>query len=176
MLHTKNQLPRFGGGGQMTPFLHISSSWVKIRLHTENQLPRLPGSYWVVGGVVVQPIPLSLPTWVEVELGCDKKGDFKRKNSNLRTAQTPTALYQRGPWAKGHADSFQENNYVITMHFINKEKKDMMIRKYRKNNFRNKEKGYDDKKIHKGDFQKKKSYTDFFLPGILKPKTSGHQA
>ena len=40
-----------------TNFLHISSSWVKIRLHTENQLPRLPGSAlkvysgWV-GGVV----------------------------------------------------------------------------------------------------------------------------
>ena len=39
-------------------FLHISSSWVKIRLHTENQLPRLPGStlkvvvWWWVGGWV----------------------------------------------------------------------------------------------------------------------------
>ena len=38
-------------------FLHISSSWVKIRLHTENQLPGLPGSAlkvvlggWVGGG------------------------------------------------------------------------------------------------------------------------------
>ena len=27
-----------------TPILHISSSWVKIRLYTENQLPRLSGS------------------------------------------------------------------------------------------------------------------------------------
>ena len=25
-------------------FLHISSSWVKIKLHTENQLTGLPGS------------------------------------------------------------------------------------------------------------------------------------
>ena len=25
-------------------FLHISSTWVKIRLYTENQLPRLSGS------------------------------------------------------------------------------------------------------------------------------------
>ena len=35
-----------GGGGLGDPyfFLHISSSWVKIRLHTENQLPGLPGS------------------------------------------------------------------------------------------------------------------------------------
>ena len=34
------------GGGLGDPyfFLHISSSWVKIRLHTENQLPGLPGS------------------------------------------------------------------------------------------------------------------------------------
>ena len=34
-------------------FLHISSSWVKIRLHTENQLPKLSGSFLkvVVGGV-----------------------------------------------------------------------------------------------------------------------------
>ena len=37
--------------------LHISTSWVKIRLHTKNQLPRLPGSAlkvpgggWVGGG------------------------------------------------------------------------------------------------------------------------------
>ena len=30
-----------------TPFfLHISSSWVKIRLYTENQLPRLSGSFF----------------------------------------------------------------------------------------------------------------------------------
>ena len=35
-------------------FLHISSSWVKIRLHTENQLPGLSGSALKVsvGGVV----------------------------------------------------------------------------------------------------------------------------
>ena len=34
------------GGGLGDPyfFLHISSSWVKIRLHTENQLPGLPES------------------------------------------------------------------------------------------------------------------------------------
>ena len=57
-------------------FLHISSSWVKIRLHTENQLPRLPGSalkvpgWW--GGVVASyPFLSQAPTHVEVELGCD---------------------------------------------------------------------------------------------------------
>jgi hypothetical protein len=35
-----------GGGGDLTQFfhLHISSSWVNIRLNTEIQLPRLPGS------------------------------------------------------------------------------------------------------------------------------------
>ena len=34
------------GGGLGDPyfFLHISFSWVKIRLHTENQLPTLSGS------------------------------------------------------------------------------------------------------------------------------------
>ena len=56
-------------------FFHISSSWVKIRLHTENQLPGLPGSALKVSVVVVvvgQPITLSIPTRVEVELGCDK--------------------------------------------------------------------------------------------------------
>ena len=43
------------GGGLYDPycFLHISSSWVKIRLNSENQLPRLSGSalkvYVVVG-------------------------------------------------------------------------------------------------------------------------------
>ena len=33
------------GSGQVTPilFLHISSSWVKIRLNAENQLTILPG-------------------------------------------------------------------------------------------------------------------------------------
>ena len=48
---------------------------VKIRLHTKNQLPGLPASAlkfvlvgWVVV-VVVQPITLSTPTRVEVELG-----------------------------------------------------------------------------------------------------------
>ncbi len=45
-----------GGGGSGDPyfFLHISSSWVKIRLHTENHLPGLPGSalkVCLVGGV-----------------------------------------------------------------------------------------------------------------------------
>ena len=46
-----------GGGGLGDPyfFLHISSSWVKIRLHTENQLPKLSGSalkvvVWSGGG------------------------------------------------------------------------------------------------------------------------------
>ena len=35
-----------GWGGLVAPIflLHISSSWVKIRLHTENQLPSLPVS------------------------------------------------------------------------------------------------------------------------------------
>ena len=35
-----------GEGGLNDPyfFLHISSSWVKIRLNTENQLPKLSGS------------------------------------------------------------------------------------------------------------------------------------
>ena len=55
--------------------VNILSSLVKIRLPTENQLPRLPGSaikVWLVVVVwVVQLITLSLPTWVEVELGCD---------------------------------------------------------------------------------------------------------
>ena len=46
----------FLGGGLGDPyfFLHISSSWVKIRLHTENQLPKLSGSalkVYVVGWV-----------------------------------------------------------------------------------------------------------------------------
>ena len=51
------------GGGLGDPyfFLHISFSWVKIRLHTENQLPTLSGSALKVvmwGGVgwwVVRP-------------------------------------------------------------------------------------------------------------------------
>ena len=37
----------FGVGGEIGDpyfFLHISSSWVKIRLHTENELPMLSGS------------------------------------------------------------------------------------------------------------------------------------
>ena len=47
---------RGGGSGDPYIFLHISSSWVKIRLHTENQLPGLSGSAlkdWLgwVGGV-----------------------------------------------------------------------------------------------------------------------------
>ncbi len=72
-----------GGSGDPYFFLHISSSWVKIRLHTENHLPGLPGSALKVclvglrricGGccteyVVVQLITLSTPTRVEVELG-----------------------------------------------------------------------------------------------------------
>ena len=83
-MHTENQLPRLtgsaygvelgrgGGAGDPNFFLHISFSWVKIKLHTEFQLPRLPGSalkvllgWWVV----VQLITLSTPTRVEVELG-----------------------------------------------------------------------------------------------------------
>ena len=53
----------------MTPIflLHISSSWVKIRLHTENQLPTLSGN--TLGGgvvVVVQLITLSTLTTVEL--------------------------------------------------------------------------------------------------------------
>ena len=50
---------------------HNSSSWAKIRLHTENQLHGLPGSALKVsvgGGGVGQPITLSIPTRVEVEL------------------------------------------------------------------------------------------------------------
>ena len=72
MLHTKNKLPRLGGGDLVTPnFLHISSSWVKIRLHAKIQLPGLPGMalkvvvgwvggwwWWLVGKL----IPLALPT------------------------------------------------------------------------------------------------------------------
>ena len=48
-------------------FLHISSSWVKIRLHTENQPPRLSRSalkvyMWWWWWVVVQLTTLSLST------------------------------------------------------------------------------------------------------------------
>ena len=58
------------GGGCDDPyfFLHISSSWVKIRLHTKNQLPGLSGSALKVslgggwGGAVVQLSILSIPT------------------------------------------------------------------------------------------------------------------
>ena len=39
-----------GGAGDPNFCLHISSSWVKIRLYTENQLPRLPGSVLKVRG------------------------------------------------------------------------------------------------------------------------------
>ena len=53
-----------GGWGLGDPyfFLHISSSWVKIRLHTENELPMLPGStlkvpgWWWGGGGGFLPI------------------------------------------------------------------------------------------------------------------------
>ena len=38
------QIVIFVGHSNWCCFLHISSSWVKIRLYTENQLPRLPGS------------------------------------------------------------------------------------------------------------------------------------
>ena len=58
-----------GGGGLGDPyfFLHISSSWVKIRLYAENQLPMMSGSALkvVVGGgwvVVVLLSTLSLST------------------------------------------------------------------------------------------------------------------
>ena len=43
---------------QSVLFLHILSSWVKIRLNTENQLPRVPGSALKVPvGVVVGWVP-----------------------------------------------------------------------------------------------------------------------
>ena len=47
--HIRRAAPRkrnyfSGPAGDPNFFLHISSSWVKIRLHTENQLARLPGS------------------------------------------------------------------------------------------------------------------------------------
>ena len=44
-----------------------------MRLHTKNKLPRLPGSAFKVPDLVavVLPIIKSLPTHVEVELGCD---------------------------------------------------------------------------------------------------------
>ena len=59
-IYTKNQLPKLPGpslvgvgwGGRWPNFfLHISSSWVKIRLHTKNQLPMLPGPPSVGVGV-----------------------------------------------------------------------------------------------------------------------------
>ena len=54
------------------------SCCVKIRLHTKNQLPKLSGGALQVslGGVVVVVVLLitfSLPTWIEVELGCDNR-------------------------------------------------------------------------------------------------------
>ena len=59
----------------MTLFsLHISFSWVKIRLHTENQLPRLPGSdlkvcvVVVVGWVPLDYVVTPTSSWVEVGL------------------------------------------------------------------------------------------------------------
>ena len=74
-------LPFFIFFGACLPFIFWGrfSSWVKKRLHPESQLPMLPGSalqvsvVWVGGwsGAVGQPITLSNPTWVEVELGCD---------------------------------------------------------------------------------------------------------
>ena len=77
LLLYKPYLGYAGGGGGVHPifFLHISSSWVKIRLHTENELPVMSGSVIKVllggwgGGVVVPLITLSTPTLVEVELG-----------------------------------------------------------------------------------------------------------
>jgi hypothetical protein len=63
--------------------LHISSSWVKLRLHTENRFPMLSGNalkvelgytvaiwygiQWQYGGVVVQLITLSTLTTVELD-------------------------------------------------------------------------------------------------------------
>ena len=51
ILHTKIQHSR---SGDPIFCLHISSSWVEIRLHTEFHPSRLPGSalkfIWVVGG------------------------------------------------------------------------------------------------------------------------------
>ena len=43
----RQQAPEIDQGSRNVPlfvFLHISSSWVKIRLHTENELPMLSGS------------------------------------------------------------------------------------------------------------------------------------
>ena len=65
------------GGGQVTSFfLHIFSSWVKIRLHTKNPLPRLPGSalkFSVGGGF--QPIMWSHQPRLRLRLGCDNMLD-----------------------------------------------------------------------------------------------------
>ena len=56
-------------------FLHISSSWVNLRLHTKNELPMMPESALTVpvwgGGVGSYPLLSLAPTPVEVELGCD---------------------------------------------------------------------------------------------------------
>jgi hypothetical protein len=60
----------WGGEGSGDPyfFLHISSSWVKIRLPTKNGLTKLPGTalkvvvWWGGGWWVVQLITLSLST------------------------------------------------------------------------------------------------------------------
>ena len=62
------------GGGRGDPFflLHILAHWIKIVMHTENQcLKSFCGvvAWW--GGVVGQPVTLSLQNSVEFKLGCD---------------------------------------------------------------------------------------------------------
>ena len=66
------------GGGLGDPyfFLHISSSWVKIRLHTENQPPRLSGSalkvvVWGGGPTDYFVTPNSSWGWVGLWQLCD---------------------------------------------------------------------------------------------------------
>ena len=74
-------------------FLHIQSSWVKLRLYTENQLPRLSGSALKVPGggvgwVGSYPLSSHAPTHVEVELGCDNTVPI----SVPSTEETPASL------------------------------------------------------------------------------------
>ena len=64
------------GSGDPNFVLHISSSWVKIRLYAENQLPRLSGSAlkvcvgWV-GGCGFHSIMWSHRLRIGLKLGCD---------------------------------------------------------------------------------------------------------
>ena len=69
-------LTKIGGGrgGSGEPFflLHILAHWIKIVMHAKNQcLKSFCGvvAWW--GGVVGQPVTLSLQTSVEFKLGCD---------------------------------------------------------------------------------------------------------